>query len=243
METEKPILFTAAMVRAILNRKKTQTRRVIKFKDGIVPWYCYGSILESTDRNRKPGDFIFGNQLDPVLSYPTFYSRPKYLPGYILWVKETFQAVHITGDPDDFLYANNIPKSPHLEPWKNYWTPIYEAAGDWDKSVEDRGFPWRPSIYMPKWASRIRLKITKVRAERVQSITNADAFAEGSTKRFNSFIKTDCFNMDWSDLRYFSKSPVESFRCYWNKINTKRGYGWETNPWVWVYEFEVLNEN
>ena len=109
------------------------------------------------------------------------------------------------------------------------WTGEYRAGGtnlpsddsmfDW---LRDRG-RWRPSIHMPRWASRITLNATSVRVERVQDISNLGAFAEGTPD-----LRTH--DNDW-DLR-------DCYSHLWDSINAKRGFGWDSNPWVWVVGFE-----
>jgi len=82
---------------------------------------------------------------------------------------------------------------------------------------------WTPSIFMPRWASRLTLEITEVRAERLQEISDADILAEGIT----SSVESD------AELRL-------RFRNLWDSLNAKRGYGWDKNPWVWVLEFDNI---
>jgi len=90
---------------------------------------------------------------------------------------------------------------------------------------ESIGFkaPWKPSIFMPKWATRIWLEVTGVRAERVQDITATGIMEEG--------VK------GWKAPMLLARSR---FQALWDSINAKRGFGWDTNSWVWVYEFELL---
>jgi len=97
-----------------------------------------------------------------------------------------------------------------------------------EEMLNDRGFTdckWKPSIHMPRWASRITLEVTGVRVERVQAITEADAEAEGIA-----------FMRDIPDADETLTAKV-LFEILWESINAKRGYGWDVNPWVWVVEF------
>ena len=117
-----------------------------------------------------------------------------------LWVRETF-CEHTTGG---VIYrADEKP----LEGIYSYHT-------------------WRPSIHMPRWASRITLEITEVRVERVQEITEEDAKTEGVNEI--SLIDRDGYYSSFADL--------------WDSINAKRGYGWDTNPWVWVISFDKVKD-
>ena len=86
------------------------------------------------------------------------------------------------------------------------------------------GEPWKPSIFMPRWASRLQLVIKDVRVERLQDISIDDIYAEGA------------YSINWGRM---PGSEHKAFKALWDSINAKRGYGWETNPWVWVVEFEV----
>jgi len=100
---------------------------------------------------------------------------------------------------------------------------FYRADGE----IEVRDWVWRPSIFMPREYSRISLEITNVRAERLQDISEEDAQAEGVRLGF-----------DWIDnLPVLPANFRAGFRLLWNSINTKRGYDWDSNPWVWVVEF------
>lgn len=95
--------------------------------------------------------------------------------------------------------------------------------------IEDK---WRPSIFMPRWASRITLEITGLRVERVKTITDADCEAEGVRP------SVDGNGYDW---RHNENGWHRTFRQLWDSLNAKRGYGWDTNPFVWVIEFKNLN--
>ena len=92
----------------------------------------------------------------------------------------------------------------------------------------------RPSIHMPRWASRLTLKLTDIRVERVQEISEADAMAEGCTlpEGYEELA-----------IAFFKQPCREVFIDLWDSINGKRGYGWDANPWVWVLEFEVIRAN
>jgi hypothetical protein len=198
---EKPILFSSPMVKAILDGRKTQTRRIMKpqpehfeqyphwrwttpqlRKDGLGPF-----AIDSGDR---PG--IFG----------------KYVPGETLWVRETWGPRTEQGKPVESRHyvkyrADFIDDSPPAD------------GMDWH-TYEDK---WRPSIFMPRWASRITLELTDVHVERVQDITGDDCLLEG--------IKPQGIGSDMA--------MVAAFRELWESINGKGS--WESNPWVWVVSF------
>jgi hypothetical protein len=191
MNTDKPILMSGPMVRAILEDRKLMTRRVQKM--------AYDSC----------GDPIMPG--DPRLPCP-------YPPGTRLWVRETWQeffADEMPGrnhGPDGRM---GVPANPDR---KSY--VYYRADGEATHS-EHGAANWRPSIFMPRWASRLTLEVTEVRVQRVQDITHKDALAEGVSY----------------DVSLPDGSPVPRFQKLWNSINQKRGYGWDTNPWVWAYTF------
>lgn len=194
--TERPILFSGPMVRAILEGRKTQTRRVVK-----------GIALRWLEDDGFTPEFVSdpGNRLCP-------YGKP----GDRLWVRETFG--HTKG--------NGI-------------RTVYRADGEEPKELlsERRvhGMKWKPSIHMPRWASRITLEIKNIRAERLKDISCEDAVSEG-IERINSVgpLKT----MGWKDYGDGPgfMDPITSFQSLWNSIN---GAGsWALNPWVWIIEFE-----
>jgi hypothetical protein len=203
---ERGILFSAEMVRAILDGRKGQTRRVVKTQPQET------SLDGSWARWRDAGADLWRNKEQ--------YARdccPYGQSGDRLWVRETW------ADTDE-----TINDEPGI---------VYRATDpDWE-SME--GWKWRPSIFMPRAASRITLEITGVRVERVQEISEADAMAEGVME-----IHTDemqqAARVAASEGRK-SIGPVDYFRQLWDSINAKRGFGWESNPFVWVLEFKRIN--
>jgi hypothetical protein len=180
---ERPILFNAEMVKAILSGRKTQTRRVIK--------------LPLIDKNM--GCELAGNELAGEVAAGDYRNCPLGQPGDHLWVRETFALGADFGESDvGYFYRATDP--------------------GWDDN--DTGARWRPSLHMPRAASRINLLITGVRVERLSSLTNADAKAEGyPAEREIDGGSTDAWL--W-------------FRELWDSIYQN----WQENPWVWVIEFE-----
>jgi hypothetical protein len=194
--TERPIIFSAPMVRAILDGRKTQTRRAIK----PVPTFNGGGACHDADALQQ--DFV-----EPYWVFPETCKYGK--PGDLLWVREawTQYPIELNPEPCDAWYkaTSNGPPPP---------------------------FKWRPSIHMPRWASRITLEVKGVRVERLQDITQKDAIAEGLTKEI-----APNGHVTWHvpDL-LGAQTPCRAFRLLWENIN---GPGaWESNPWVWVIEFE-----
>ncbi len=209
----RPILFSASMVRALLDGRKTQTRRTVKPQpDGPL-----------VGRLERP---IRSMQHDPVLRAwfgagekdrsSVEVTCPYGKPGDLLWVRETW--------------------APSVEPENHRFARVgYTFRADWsaEDDVHQRDFRWKPSLYMPRWASRLTLEITGVRVERLQNISEADARAEGCP-------------VTWDGKPYDPPPPeVDSWQGYgrysycllWNRLN---GPGaWYANPWVWVLEFAV----
>lgn len=215
LKTAKPILFSTEMVRAILDGKKTQTRRVIKPQPADdfhrVSWNVKGKdiVAYKSSLNHK-----YGN---------TTTHFPKYQPGDVLYVQETFCV-----DQLRILFDPKI-----KETSKRY---IYkESHGDYPISQQGDILTlpkWKPSIHMPKKAARIFLQVTGVRAERLQDISQQDCAAEGITDKFN---RPKC-TYPWCD--YLVCNKIRRYSDLWNSLYSKKGYGWDINPFVWVYEFE-----
>lgn len=206
---ERPILFTGPMVRAILDGRKTQTRRPMKvqpdWRNPVVG--CDGVAVG-----------LGGSGLDGGVKSP-FGTI-----GDQLWVRETWglMAYHDTTDWCRDSVAK-LTESHVREQW------LVEHAANWNLPSESAY--WRPSIHMPRWASRIDLEITRVRVERVQDITEEDAKVEGVTPDdYEGYEHPDNPTLSCAAHRY-------SFRDLWQSI-----YGtWDANPWVWVYEFRRVS--
>ena len=227
---EHPILFSAPMVRAILAGTKTQTRRVVK------PQPHHGQVgrmanLGGTDWAMDDGDLS------------GLWRCPYGQPGDRLWVRETWAAVHFSFDHETG-YCDDLHGSHDIPPAKTpYWTPVYAADDYHEKHIDDRGFPWRPSIHMPRWASRITLEIVSVRVERLNEISEDDAMAEGveTTMRAVSPSQTvEVFKDYFAPGAHHQRDARGSFSSLWESIN---GAGsWDANPWVWVVEFKVVSQ-
>jgi hypothetical protein len=211
--TDRPILFSAGMVRAILDGRKTQTRRKMKVQphpDSIVTVEHYHQTVIDRHGDMQPGPEIFGAHWDDGehgLRCP--YGQP----GDTLWVRESFAV-----QPE--LWADNHGPQPI------HYTAdqVIGFAGKPDqRQIED--YRSKPSIHMPRWASRITLCITDIRVERLHEITEDDALAEGVTP------------LDYAAHHVAAGCGARiAFEQLWNTIN---GPGaWEANSWVWVISFE-----
>jgi hypothetical protein len=228
---EKPIIFSTPMVQALLNTKpntwpaepidpskpfKWMTRRVIKpryrdneagFEVGIGLNNASVFIIDEDERTVRK-------------------ETPKYCRGDILWVREAW---HVTSMGS----AGNMDMA----------TIEYKAGGRQTIDITpDRVLyyagkaRWRPSIFMPREAARLFLEVKDVGVERVQNISERDALAEGFPYVKCLYSAHDCPNI-WD---FCTEAPYSSELCfsgYWQYLNEKRGYSWQSNPWVWVYEF------
>jgi hypothetical protein len=203
---ERPILFSGAMVRAILDGRKTQTRRVVKPQ----PTHRLIQGLGGVTIGMNPADdgavWYDADGIGPGREVRSPYGGV----GDRLWVREAWWHFTKSREADRICYAAD----PGIST-----LPLF----GWTARK-------RPSIHMPRTASRITLEITGYRAERVQVITEADAEAEG-------FSGND---LAGTGLGYFDDR--EAFCATWNKLNGPRGYGWDVNPWVWVLTFRRLPE-
>jgi hypothetical protein len=229
---ERPIIFSGPMVRAILEGRKTQTRRVIK-----IPSEEARRIF----RGNAWCDFGFGDghylkaEYESIAGGPgdTVVNRiycPFGVPGDRLWVRESIRRKHNTGLPAAITYsADDSPCVGVNAPFQTYG----RAAWKWKRnSISSR--------FMPRWASRITLKVTDVRAQRVQDISTEDVIAEGVdvVSKLPVFLPQKLTGTQLDDLAL--KIAQAEFKTIWDSINAKRGYGWDENPWVWAITFKRI---
>jgi len=216
---ERPILFSAPMVRAILDGSKTQTRRVVKPQPpATVRDFC-------TFHNPK-GEGLAHFAFDPVERelQDWFAVCPYGQPGDRLWVRETFSPIY----PQDPTYNGGRPIEYDYSATYKHGDRLGDSLGI--KKV------WKPSIHMPRAASRITLEITGVRVERLQDISEADVIAEGIRRRPLGF-RVELSGAPKHESRSFY-TAISAFRFLWESIN---GPGsWDANPWVWVIDFKQV---
>lgn len=224
---ERPILFSGPMVRALLDGGKTQTRRVVK-PEGANHLFQFRGTTAAAGADEPTGEWAWCGS-EHVVNKHIFcpYGRP----GDRLWVRETFRgcrAYEVQGYP---------PKD-----WGN--KPIwFEADGTAPGSPEFWAKKARPSIHMPRWASRITLEITEVRVERLQDISEVDSIAEGVEDVTGQVAPADPDLTFWrryqdGGVSGYTDNPIASYASLWTQIN---GPGsWEANPWVWVVSFRRL---
>lgn len=214
--TERPILFSGAMVRAILEGRKTVTRRAIKHQPDVpvtdaIPRRDYPHGPATVDWYWRPQH----GHLNGVPSHGWDFKCPYGEPGDRLWVRETWACVGNT-DPGYLVYRATYPAClpPGLE----------QVPAD----IREAGYRWRPSIHMPRANSRILLEITAVRVERLQDITRSDIRAEGLV--CPPELRSDDVSPNYRDWY-----PA-AWRELWESINGPDS--WTANPWVWVVEFK-----
>jgi hypothetical protein len=200
---ERPILFRAEMVRAILDGRKTQTRRVVK-----------PATIKLLEAARQAGEVEYPPENAGDDKYIAQFC-PHGQPGDRLWVRETFCTSRRTvNKPTGDFQCNRV-------------RGLWEFSIFRERVMRPEDYRWKPSIFMPRWASRIALEITGVRVERVQDISEKDAIAEGvrapDARRWTCNAKLT--------------PQADAFAVLWDSINAKRDYSWESNPWVWVISF------
>lgn len=198
---EHPILFSADMVRAILEGRKTQTRRIMKPQPH--------PLVQAVERHNKStylGKIHLNEWQNEIRGG---WKCPYGESGELLWVRETF-----TND------ANNQEK------------PIWVYKADAPNYTLNSGQRWKPSIHMPRIASRITLEIEDIRAERLQDISEEDAIAEG----------IEIFGIAWKIYHknhdYYTQEPIIAYKSLWQTINGWES--WDQNPWVWVIKFKII---
>lgn len=214
---ECPILFSAPMVRAILDGTKTQTRRVLKPQPKLIPprsWAgCAGKHWWACDAVRSMVEIE--DELQGTDKSMAWCLNPYGKPGDRLWVRETW------AEHPDFPGARRA---------------VYRADAGSEYDVER----WRPSIHMPRWACRILLEVTGVRVERLQAISETDARAEGIVP--HEVRQMWLYGADAVErASIYRRAAVDPFRELWESI---RGAGsWDANPWVWVVEFKRVDNS
>jgi hypothetical protein len=248
MKKERPILFRGPMVRALLDGSKTQTRRICKnqpypngFKWDGNDFLCHNDYLPPSAMLMDGGSKKFLYTTSDVEGWESECTYGQ--PGDRLWVRETFNGPMWFGEIE--------PPDSHTPEYCHYKadggeTPEYMDADD---NLVCR---WKPSIHMPRWASRITLEIVSVRVERLQDISEADALAEGIDCRHlivDTRYEGGSHVEEWAGRYFYDglekdeglESAEDDYAALWERIN---GAGsWAANPWVWVIEFRGVDSN
>lgn len=224
---ERPIIYSAPMIRAIRADLKTQTRRIIKRQPSA----------EAKDagviHSGGPTDGLWAWLDDPDLMWAGFtkdeaFRCPYGVPGDALWCKETWQYA-----PLSHCYCPQPSEASPCDDWSE-GTGCRSMRADFVYRADEgaRAPRWRPSIFMPRHISRLTLLVTDIRVQRLQAITDEDAVAEG--------VRRVGYRWEVPGICTTPVSAVDAFRCLWEYIN---GPGsWEANPWVFAITFERVNE-
>ncbi|EIW8514300.1 hypothetical protein DV715_17460 [Klebsiella pneumoniae] len=210
---ERGMIFNSEMVRAILDGRKTQTRRPIKWKQTR-----FTEIGEREDGSKWP----WSEDAEHACDF--WHPCPFGAVGERIWVRETFAAL----EPGS--YEQVKPQDGHCQDLR------YAATDRLAKSDADiRGYKWVPSIHMPRWASRILLEITDVRVEQLNAISEEDAEAEGIDMEA-LYDSQDCYDCIADHNMTGRPTVTGAFKYLWESIYGEEG--WKSNPWVWVIEFK-----
>lgn len=260
---EHPIIFSSEMVRALLEGRKTQTRRVPTCANSYVDgrrvasktWKSFGFDFSQAWADEGPSP---AGNAGPYLHVPcrngiTHRVYPIWAVGDSLWIRETWRALD---DYNGVGYTSIAAEIYYRADLTRMWRDIPEEKQEewfykltpWVNGKDQR---WRPSIFMPRWASRITREITNVRAELLQEINEEDAIAEGVELNIwdqalvaRKYGTDDEWFQTWDEtsLNYADVDQIAcaSFHTLWDSINAKRGFCWDANPWVWVPEFREV---
>lgn len=207
---ERPMIFNAEMVRAILDGRKTQTRRIMKVQP-VLNGNLYEVFGAAWSKGMRSIPAVPGHSLSTRCPFGSVGDR--------IWVRETWAEAGASA-PDLKLYRANYPE--HVPSHYENVPPVDEIR-------------WTPSIHMPRWASRITLEITGVRVERLQNISETDAEAEGIDMEA-LFDAQDCYDCIADHNMTGRPTAAGSFKYLWESIYGEEK--WQANPWVWVITFQ-----
>ncbi|MEY9719790.1 hypothetical protein ABIA22_002280 [Sinorhizobium fredii] len=232
---DRPILFSGPMVRALLAGTKTQTRRTLKERPPEWATYCQQPTMLNVLQQWVPSGLWAWSEDEqnpprPLRRWPVsadgehYWLRPRFSIGDRMWVRESWKATGLT--------AFNKPSETRI-------CGRFAYKADPEQLPRDAMIPWRPSIHMPRWASRMTLIVTDVRVERLQDISEADAIAEGA--ELSKHPAMDGGVMVLTDIPGVTVSPGVWYRWLWDEINGKGA--WKANPWVAAYTFRVIKQN
>lgn len=235
---ERPILMSGPMALAAHNGTKTQTRRVVK-----VPWRGSTKTTPYEPYYVDDGGVLMVGIDGPYRPFVDVVASPYGVPGDRLWVRETHSFVGCSDDhPAAMPWGTHNIRGGDFEGEMGCekFRVAYRASRDDAGCNEDGNEVWRPSIHMPRWASRTILEVTDARIERLQDITEEDAKAEGIREvTKDGVVKKFCFDHSSTPWAEMPRRAVSAFAALWNSI-----YGpgaWLANPWVWVGNFKRVD--
>ena len=234
---EKSILFKGQMVKAILDGRKSVTRRIVKPQPPINTALIWGPEWYETsvigkDGELKPGALVYGISDDDG----EWGIKCPYRPGDVLWVRET---TYLYGQ-----WIKNGTTTTGKQKWRFMWDrskPVFYAENppnDIKRLKTEIGYFKRPSIFMPRKAARLFLRVKSVRVEWLQEIPEADAIAEGIGE--NPVQPGTWIDYPEGTSAAGWKDPVQSFRTLWDSLHGKGA--WDLNPFVFAYQFEVIKD-
>ncbi|OAO02680.1 hypothetical protein [Roseovarius indicus] len=217
--TDRPIPFSAPMILALLDGRKTQTRRVLTPQ----PEIAFSSIF--CDHGKWwTGDSLTAEKIENL--------RVNYTVGDRLWVREAWKT--------DRYYDDLAPSGMGGEEPLIYVADSAVERWGWKPDALSRWGRFRQGRFMPRWASRLTLTVTDVRVQRVQEISETDSIAEGCRPFFDHENPEITYGPNGTEHRMAPlRGPVDDFRQIWENLNAKRGFGWDANPWVAAYTFDV----
>lgn len=239
MSREHPIMFSAPLVRAILEDRKMQTRRVIKPQPEHKQVHDYKGerVYEGESRMWCWNHATFENLWD----FPNNEDRrelatfcPYGVPGDRLWVRETWgvNTPRLIAPCVNYRAGGQLPLIGHVSPDTWSITGNRHEVNDADLLAIKDG--WRPSIFMPRWASRITLEITEVRVQKLNELSETDALAEGIP---DLRVSPEYYSAPIPSSPKYKSIHVNEYARLWDSINAKRGYPWSSNPFVWAISF------
>jgi hypothetical protein len=211
---ERPILFSTPMVRAILDGRKDLTRRIIRFPED----FTCEAVYDNSPFGLKYTSELGGGTVQRLAcKYGEIGDR--------LWVKETFTKLV----PEHFIDKHFV-----------YKADMCYSSERIRQNYIEVGYPykWKPSIFMPRLASRITLEITNIKVERLRDITEENAIREGIEIIHMAEPSVPVYRNYLLKEKLGTTNPVKSFRTLWDKVNGADS--WNSEPWVWVIEFKVL---
>ena len=240
---EHPILFNADMVKAILEGRKTQTRRVVKKQSIFENEDCKSHRITYFSKSWGCPCCGAGHILDTQCPFDKVGDR--------LWVRETWQAISPEYPPLPIEECDIIYKATDSHPGFDAYEYAIDMclSDDYVERIGDITYPWKPSIHMPRWASRITLEITNIRVERLQDISEEDAIDEG-IQEYEGIVDIKCYSgspVEIHGIRYGKdcehEDPINAFEELWDAIYKETEKSWDNEPWVWVVEFKKVESN
>lgn len=229
----KPILFSTPMVQAILDDRKTQTRRIMK-----------PQIIDCSVNHREYSGASWRNEYislacgkdsnewycrlcgNGILSTGSSMYKCKYKVGDVLWVRETWTDPTPDKSGYPILYKADFPIT-----YNGSESDPTEVV-----TLNSEDYRWKPSIHMPKEACRLFLKVTNVRVEKLHEITEEDAINEGIERRIDETSVLPVSYKIYGTDNWWDESPIISFQSLWQSINGEQS--WKEDPFVWVIEFQ-----